>query len=53
MKPGIEYTNGRKNITIPLADSVDTFDKVIEALWVFKSDSNEKIIQKACARGCA
>ncbi|PKC55978.1 hypothetical protein RhiirA1_312630, partial [Rhizophagus irregularis] len=35
IKPGIEYTNGRKNITIPLADSTDIFDKVIEALWIF------------------
>ncbi|CAB4494475.1 hypothetical protein RhiirA5_436574 [Rhizophagus irregularis] len=53
IKPGIEYTNGRKNITIPLADSTDIFDKVIEALWIFKSDSNEKIIQRGCQRVCS
>ncbi|CAJ0767149.1 316_t:CDS:1, partial [Entrophospora sp. SA101] len=52
LKPGLEHTEGRKNITVPLADSEDTFDKIIEALWVFKHDSNKKAIQRACNISC-
>ncbi|CAG8804695.1 11232_t:CDS:1, partial [Dentiscutata erythropus] len=53
MKPGIEYTEERKNITVPLADATDNFDKIIEALWVFNSDPSKKFIQWGCVRSCA
>src|SRR5207237_915750 len=51
-KPGLEYTEERKNITVPLVDSANTPGKIIEALWVFK-DGPKKAVQRGCIRSCS
>ncbi|CAG8522681.1 18626_t:CDS:2 [Acaulospora morrowiae] len=52
--PGIENTEGRKNITVPLTDSVKPGDQ-IEAVWNFVpglDNEGKKLVTRGCSRSC-
>ncbi|CAG8518895.1 13672_t:CDS:2 [Acaulospora morrowiae] len=52
--PGIENTEGRKNIIVPLTDSVKPGDQ-IEAVWNFVpglDNKGKKLITRGCSRSC-
>ncbi|CAB4428327.1 unnamed protein product [Rhizophagus irregularis] len=53
--PGMETTEGRKSITVPLTGSVKPDDQIIEASWNFKIDLNdngERIVKRGCKNCC-
>jgi hypothetical protein len=55
MELGFEYTEERKNITIPLSN-LDKLDNSIEAVWSFEPDLNNKgekikTVKRICNHG--